>query len=29
VVNGKPEILSTFQYIYDALGLEPAEYETL
>jgi methionyl aminopeptidase len=29
VVDGKPEILSTFQYIYDALGLEPAEYETL
>jgi len=27
VVNGKPEILSTFQYIYEALGLEPAEYE--
>jgi methionyl aminopeptidase len=27
VVNGKPEILSTFQYIYDALGIEPEEYE--
>ena len=29
VVNGEPEILSTFQYIYDALGVEPAEYEKL
>ena len=29
VVNGEPEILSTFQYIYDALGMEPAEYENL
>ena len=29
VVNGEPEILSTFQYIYDALGMEPAEYEKL
>ena len=29
VVNGQPEILSTFQYIYDALGIEPAEYEIL
>lgn len=29
VVNGKPEILSTFQYIYDALGIEPAPYEKL
>ena len=29
VVNGQPEILSTFQYIYDALGMEPAEYEKL
>ncbi len=27
VVDGKPEILSTFQYIYDALGIEPEEYE--
>lgn len=27
VVNGKPEILSTFQYIYDALGIQPDEYE--
>jgi methionyl aminopeptidase len=27
VVNGQPHILSTFQYIYDALGMEPAEYE--
>ena len=27
VVNGKPEILSTFQYIYDALGIEPEEFE--
>lgn len=27
VVNGKPEILSTFQYIYDALGIAPEEYE--
>ena len=27
VVDGKPEILSTFQYIYDALGVEPEEYE--
>jgi methionyl aminopeptidase len=29
VVNGEPDILSTFQYIYDALGIEPAEYEKL
>ena len=29
VVNGEPKILSTFQYIYDALGMEPAEYENL
>lgn len=29
VVNGKPEILSTFQYIYDALGTEAAEYEKI
>ena len=27
VVDGKPEILSTFQYIYDALGIKPEEYE--
>jgi methionyl aminopeptidase len=27
VVDGKPEILSTFQYIYDALGIQPEEYE--
>jgi len=27
VIDGKPEILSTFQYIYDALGMEPEEYE--
>jgi methionyl aminopeptidase len=27
VVDGKPEILSTFQYIYDALGIEREEYE--
>ena len=29
VVDGKPDVLSTFQYIYDALGIEPAEYETI
>jgi methionyl aminopeptidase len=29
VINGKPEILSTFQYIYDALGIESAEYEKI
>jgi methionyl aminopeptidase len=29
VVNGKPEILSTFQYIYDALCIEAAEYEKI
>ena len=29
VVNGKPEILSTFQYIYDALGIKAAEYEKI
>ena len=29
VVDGKPDILSTFQYIYDALGIEPAEYEKI
>ena len=27
VVDGKPDILSTFQYIYDALGLQAEEYE--
>ena len=25
LVDGKPELLSTFQYIYDALGLESDE----
>ncbi len=25
IVNGKPELLSTFQYIYDALGIETDE----
>ncbi len=25
IVNGKPELLSTFQYIYDALGIESTE----
>lgn len=29
VINGKPEILSTFQYIYDALGIDSAEYEKI
>jgi methionyl aminopeptidase len=29
VINGKPEILSTFQYIYDALGIDAAEYEKI
>ncbi len=29
VVNGKPDILSTFHYIYDALGLEAEEYEVV
>lgn len=29
VVNGKPDVLSTFQYIYDALGIEAAEYEKI
>ena len=29
VINGKPEILSTFQYIYDALGIDRAEYEKI
>ena len=29
VINGKPEILSTFQYIYDALGIDCAEYEKI
>jgi methionyl aminopeptidase len=27
IVNGKPELLSTFQYIYDALGIESNEEE--
>ena len=27
IVNGKPELLSTFQYIYDALGIESDEEE--
>ena len=27
VVDGKPDILSTFQYIYDALGIQVEEYE--
>ena len=27
VVDGAPDVLSTFKYIYDALGLEPAAYE--
>ena len=26
VVDGKPDILSTFQYIYDALGIQAEEY---
>ncbi|MGB8705054.1 MAG: type I methionyl aminopeptidase, partial [Gillisia sp.] len=25
IVDGKPELLSTFQYIYDALGIESTE----
>ena len=25
IVDGKPEILSTFKYIYDALGIESNE----
>lgn len=29
VVDGKPEILSTFDYIYEALGIEKAEYEEI
>lgn len=29
VVDGKPDVLSTFQYIYDALGIEAAEYEKI
>ncbi len=29
VVDGKPDILSTFQYIYDALGIQAEEYEKL
>jgi len=27
IVNGKPELLSTFQYIYDALGINSTEEE--
>lgn len=27
VVDGKPDILSTFQYIYDTLGIQAEEYE--
>ena len=27
LINGKPELLSTFQYIYDALGIESDEEE--
>ena len=27
IVNGKPELLSTFQFIYDALGIESSEEE--
>ena len=27
IVNGKPELLSTFQYIYDALGIDSDEEE--
>ena len=27
IINGKPELLSTFQYIYDALGIESDEEE--
>jgi methionyl aminopeptidase len=27
IVNGKPELLSTFRYIYDELGIESAEEE--
>jgi methionyl aminopeptidase len=29
VVDGKPEILSTFDYIYEALGLQKASYEIM
>jgi len=29
VVDGKPEILSTFKYIYEALGIDADEYENL
>lgn len=29
VVNGKPEILSTFDFIYEALGIEKAGYEEI
>ncbi|MDX5405249.1 MAG: type I methionyl aminopeptidase, partial [Bacteroidota bacterium] len=27
IVDGKPDILSTFDYIYEALGIEAREYE--
>jgi len=27
IVNGKPELLSTYKYIYDALGIESDEEE--
>ena len=29
VVDGKPDVLSTFQYIYDALGIKAADYEKI
>ena len=29
VVDGKPDILSTFEYIYEALGIEKASYEKI
>ncbi|HBK83278.1 MAG TPA: type I methionyl aminopeptidase, partial [Flavobacterium sp.] len=29
VVNGKPELLSTFAYIYEALGIENNEEDVL
>ncbi|QMU65680.1 MAG: type I methionyl aminopeptidase [Flavobacteriaceae bacterium] len=28
IINGKPELLSTFKYIYDALGIKSEEEET-
>jgi methionyl aminopeptidase len=28
IVNGKPELLSTFRYIYDALGISRDEEES-